>query len=116
MESTREAKAEGKAPQEADRLARALDDVASSAPIGRLLAASGPLRVAHATSSGQGLAAAALSKALEAPGLLVAPDPQAAESLAAAAATFLGAERAVVFHKQRHSPYVFSSSHDAQQL
>jgi transcription-repair coupling factor (superfamily II helicase) len=82
-----------------------LDLAAASEPFGRLLSARARARVAQAAASGHGFVAAVLAHAVEAPVLLLGPDPRAADSLAAGAEVFLGPERVVRFPAWEALPY-----------
>src|SRR5437899_2028371 len=86
-------------------IGRILDRAASTAPFERLLAGRDPVRAAHAADAGHAFAAAVLAHALAGPVLLVAPDPRAAESLAAGAAAFLGQDGAELFPAWESLPY-----------
>jgi transcription-repair coupling factor (superfamily II helicase) len=86
-------------------LARLLQETAETTPFQRLLAAPGRVRVAVADGPGHAFVAAVLASVLDAPVLLVGHDPRAADSLAAGAATFLGAERAMRFPSWESLPY-----------
>jgi transcription-repair coupling factor (superfamily II helicase) len=88
-----------------DELKGILKEAAATAPFERLLASSGPVRVAHAAAPGHAFAAAVLAHALDAPVLALANDPRAAEALAAGAAVFLGADRAIRFPAWESLPY-----------
>ena len=74
-----------------------LDRAAMSSPFQRLIAAPGPVRSAHSPWAGQGFAVAVLARALDVPVLAIAPDPRAADALAAGAGAFLGREVVVRF-------------------
>jgi transcription-repair coupling factor (superfamily II helicase) len=86
-------------------LDRILEDAASSEPFGRLLASPGPVRVGRASAPGHAFVAAALARALDAPVVVLAHDPRAADALAAGAAVFLGATRSVRFPAWESLPY-----------
>ena len=82
-----------------------LEQVTRSGPFERLLAASGPVRRAHAAAPGHAFVAATLARAIEAPVLAIAHDPHAADVVAAGAATFLGPDRVVRFPAWESLPY-----------
>ncbi|HEY3208572.1 MAG TPA: transcription-repair coupling factor [Actinomycetota bacterium] len=88
-----------------EELNRILKEAAAAAPFQRLLAASGPVRVAHAPAPGHGFAAAVLAHALDSPVLVLAHEPRAADVVAAGASVFLGADRVVRFPAWESLPY-----------
>src|SRR5712691_12901313 len=88
-----------------EELKEILKEAAASEPIGRLLAAPGPVRRAQATAAGHPFVAAVLADALDAPVLVLAHDPRAAEEVAAAAAVFLGPNRVIRFPAWESLPY-----------
>src|SRR5204862_4839824 len=88
-----------------EELRQVLDEAAGSEPFGRLLAASGPVRRARAAPPGQPFVAAVLAHALDAPVLVLAHDPRAAEEVVAAATVFLGPDRVVRFPAWESLPY-----------
>jgi transcription-repair coupling factor (superfamily II helicase) len=88
-----------------EQLDRILEGTASSEPFERLLASPGPVRVGRAAAPGHAFVAAALSRALDAPVVVLAHDPRAADALAAGAAVFLGAGRSIRFPAWESLPY-----------
>jgi transcription-repair coupling factor (superfamily II helicase) len=86
-------------------LNRVLEEAAAAEPFQRLLAAPGPVRVAHAPAAGHGFAAAVLARELGASVLAVAHEPRAADVLASGASVFLGPERVVRFPAWESLPY-----------
>ncbi|HXF57435.1 MAG TPA: transcription-repair coupling factor [Actinomycetota bacterium] len=90
---------------EVRELESVLGEAAASPPFERLLALGGRRRSAVAPAAGHGFAAAVLARALEGTVLVLAPDPRAAEALAASARAFLGPERVVAFPAWESLPY-----------
>ncbi|HEY1330062.1 MAG TPA: transcription-repair coupling factor [Actinomycetota bacterium] len=88
-----------------DDIAAILDDAAATAPFEHILGGAGSTRVARAALPAHGFAAAVLARALDEPLLLVGPDPRTADSLAAAAAAFLGPDRVHLFPAWESLPY-----------
>lgn len=86
-------------------LKEVLVEAAASEPLGRLLAAAGPVRRAQAAAAGQPFIAVVLAEALDTPVLVLAHDPRAAEEVAAAASVFLGPDRVVRFPAWESLPY-----------
>ena len=86
-------------------LTEILEEAIGSGPFERLLAAPGPVRRAHAATPGHAFVAAALARAIDAPVLAIGHDSQAADALAAGAATFLEPGRVVRFPAWESLPY-----------
>src|SRR5262245_10623010 len=89
----------------ANDLEKVVREAAGSEPFERLLASSDPVRLASAPAVGHPFAAAVLATAIDAPVLLIGPDPRSAETLAAGASALLGPERVVRFPAWEALPY-----------
>ena len=82
----------------------ALDALATSSPFERLLVERARPILAHAEAGGDAVIAA-LARALDVPVLAIAPGPHEAESLAAEAAAYLGADRVALLSAWEALPY-----------
>ena len=82
-----------------------LDQAAASAPFERLLGARERHVLAHVPRPGSAFVACVLARAVDAPVLVVSPDPRAAEDLAAAASALIGSDRVERFPAWESLPY-----------
>jgi transcription-repair coupling factor (superfamily II helicase) len=82
-----------------------LAEAAATRPFQRLLAESGPVRVAEVPAPGHAFVVAVLSYVLDTPVLALANEPRSADALAQAAAAFLPSERVVRFPAWESLPY-----------